>query len=68
MYKLFSESLKSVYSSGKDFIEGKDYNYENPKPVPAPMSAPSSIEKGKEVLQIKPHQHRHRNQQILIVL
>lgn len=51
MYKLFSESFKGLYNSGKDFIEGKDYNYENPKPVVSPMSAPSSVEKGKEVLQ-----------------
>jgi hypothetical protein len=51
MYKLFEESFKGLYKSGKDFVEGKDYNYDNPKPVPSPMSAPSSVEKGKEVLQ-----------------
>ena len=48
LYKLFEQTFKGVFESGKDFAMGKDYNYENPKPTVSP-TVPTNIEKVKEI-------------------
>lgn len=48
VYKLFEQTFKGVIENGKDFMMGKDYNYNNPKPTVSP-TVPTNIEKAKEI-------------------
>ena len=48
VYKLLEQTFKGVIENGKDFMMGKDYNYNNPKPVVSP-TLPTNIEKAKEI-------------------
>ena len=49
LYKLFEQTFKGVFESGKDFAMGKDYNYNNPKPEVLPSTNQTNVEKVKEV-------------------